>query len=177
MNRLLFWLLLIPVVGWAQAGSEAEPHSSIGPLSHWISNGRWAVNVERVTPLPDLSSYHRLDWRNLPEQHLSRVDRLTYRRGGQAVLLEFRLKNTTAAPATIGFETPTWTIRCDDGQEVLLKGVERLPKQALLNPGAGGSGYLGFFLPVGAQAKGLQIRPLSVPKGGEPMVFSLPPAP
>lgn len=141
----------------ATAVADPAVHANLGPLGEWVGNGRWSVKVHGLEPVKSFQAYRQLKWVGSTQAHFDKVSKLVFDKGGTAWVLEVEFENLGKAPQSIGHEAPMWFIRCDDGQEVVHRGVEHQDSSRLLEgalPGAasvaaGGKlrGKLIFFLP------------------------------
>lgn len=146
----------------------AEPATNIGPKGSWVTNGRWQLKVNEVRVADGSQEFEALPFSekiagNAGKAYQDQVERLVFGKGQRLLVVDLSLKNVGSGAQKIGFDTPSWIVRCNDGQESRTTGViclgardfftQPLQKFGAVGPGKTVQGAMAFVLPANTSPK------------------------
>ncbi|MCA9797650.1 MAG: hypothetical protein KC910_37830, partial [Candidatus Eremiobacteraeota bacterium] len=143
-----------------------------------MTNGYWTIKVGPVVYADSLAEYQKLDWKGeLEASHLKFIKESVFGKHLRVCLVPVEAKNLSTEPRDFGRDSPSWRLRCDDGQtfapsthhQLLAMGQLKsgMGKSAPLAGGQTGQGTLVFFIPDYDQAGALFFESLRHSHDGE----------
>ncbi|MGE0487774.1 MAG: hypothetical protein AB7S38_01020 [Vulcanimicrobiota bacterium] len=166
-------------------GSAQKPLEAKGPAGSWVSNGHWQMRVSKLADVTTMEEYEKLPWTKRltsedGQKHFAYMRKYVFQDGKKrqhVILVTLEAKNLTSDKLHFGVSQPNWRLTASDGKErgsglhnqvVASWALEGgIPRDTLVNAGAGSGGTLVFFLPVGVTPESLHFTALRHSKHGE----------
>lgn len=136
------------------------------------------MRVKRLTYIESLPTYQALSWSGeLSADHLRYLDERVFQDQKKVVLVTVEAKNLNARVMDLGQASPSWRLRCSDGQ-TLTSGLHNqvvamrmltggMPLSSKLAPGKSAEGTLVFFVPDQTTARALYFESVRHSRDGE----------
>lgn len=153
--------------------TKVAPLKVAHPDAPWQSNGKWKMRLTDSRTVKSLAAYKALPWGprltgEAKTKHFSYVERNVFNKGQTVLLVTVEAKNLTGKKAKIGYEIPSWEVKCANDKSFRLAGVYQqtigwalsggMPKNTLLNPNAIAGGTFGFFVPKNHKPQTLDFQ-------------------
>lgn len=166
-------------------GSAEKPLEAKGPAGSWVSNGHWQIRISALADVTTMQEYEQLPWTKRltsedGQKHFDYMKKYVFRNDKKrqhVVLVTLEAKNLTADKLHFGVSQPNWRLSASDGKErgsglhnqvVASWALEGgIPRDTLVNAGAGSGGTLVFFLPEGVTPEALHFTALRHSEHGE----------